>query len=194
MPQEHHQELPIIEVAGTAEWTAWLGEHHRSCAGIWLKLAKRGAPRRTPSYAEAVELAICFGWIDGQKAAYDDHFWLQRFTARGPRSRWSQRNREKAIELIRRGAMRPAGLAEVQRAKRDGRWEAAYEPQSTATVPDDLSEALALDPQARAFFETLTGANRYAILYRIAESKRPQTRADRIEKFVAMLHEGRTLH
>ncbi len=194
MPQEHHQKLPIIELAGTVEWTTWLEEHHRSSAGLWLKLAKRGAPRRTISYAEAVELAICFGWIDGQKAAYDERFWLQRFTPRGPRSRWSQLNREKATELIRRGAMQPAGLAEVERAKRDGRWEAAYEPQSSATVPEDLREALAQDPQARAFFETLTGANRYAILYRIGESKRPKTRADRIAKFVAMLHEGRTLH
>jgi uncharacterized protein YdeI (YjbR/CyaY-like superfamily) len=194
MPHEHHQELPIIELDGTAAWSAWLQEHHGSSAGIWLRLAKRGAPRKTPSYAEAVELALCFGWIDGQKDAYDQSFWLQRFTPRGPRSRWSQRNREKATELIRRGAMRPAGLAEVQRAKRDGRWDAAYEPQSTAAVPEDLREALALDPQARAFFETLSGANRYAILYRIAEAKRVQTRADRITKFVAMLHDGRTLH
>jgi uncharacterized protein YdeI (YjbR/CyaY-like superfamily) len=194
MSQEHHQELPIIELDGTAAWSAWLQEHHGSSAGVWLRLAKRGAPRKTPSYAEAVELALCFGWIDGQKGAYDQSFWLQRFTPRGPRSRWSQRNREKATELIRRGAMRPAGLAEVEHAKRDGRWDAAYEPQSTAAVPEDLREALALDPQARAFFETLSGANRYAILYRIAEAKRAQTRADRITKFVAMLHDGRTLH
>lgn len=179
----------------TAEaWEAWLEEHHGSMDGLWLTLAKKGSGVRSVTYSEAVEIALCFGWIDGQKRAFDDGWWLQRFTPRRPRSRWSRINREKATALIEAGRMRPAGLREVELARADGRWDAAYEPQAAATVPEDLQRALDEDDAARAFFATLTGANRYAILYRIHDAKRPETRARRIERFVAMLREGRTLH
>jgi uncharacterized protein YdeI (YjbR/CyaY-like superfamily) len=132
-------------------------------------------------------VALCYGWIDGQKASFDDRYWLQRFTPRRSRSKWSKVNRQKATELIERGAMKPAGLREVERAKADGRWDAAYDAQSTATVPDDLRRELEKNDAAREFFQTLNSANRYAILYQIGDAKKPETRARRIEKFVAML-------
>jgi len=194
MPRSPHVDLPLLEVPDRRAWEAWLAEHHADSSGVWLTIAKQGATRSTPSKAEALEVAICFGWIDGQVGAIDAHFWRQRFTPRRPRSKWSQINRQKATELIEGGAMRPAGLAEVQRAKADGRWDAAYEPQSRATVPDDFRAALAATPAAEAFFATLTGVNRYAFLYRIHDAKRPETRAKRIAHFVEMLAERRTLH
>jgi uncharacterized protein YdeI (YjbR/CyaY-like superfamily) len=141
------------------------------------------------SYAEAVEVALCFGWIDGQANRLDDDHWLQRFTPRRPRSKWSKINRDRAERLIERGEMSPAGLREVERAKADGRWEAAYDAPSTATIPDDLQRALDANDRAREFFETLNRTNRYAILYRIQDAKKPETRARRIEKYVAMLAE-----
>jgi uncharacterized protein YdeI (YjbR/CyaY-like superfamily) len=194
MPAESHKGLPVLEFADRPAWERWLADNHAGVAGVFLKLGKRGSPRPALRHAEALEVALCFGWIDGQSAPYDEHHWLVRFTPRRARSKWSQVNRQKALELIERGAMRPSGLAEVQRAQQDGRWEAAYEPQSRATVPDDFRDALRREPHAEAFFETLTGQNRYAFLYRIADAKRPETRARRIEQFVAMLAEGRTLH
>lgn len=144
--------------------------------------------------AEAVEGALCFGWIDGQIGRHDEHFYKQRFTRRRPRSKWSQLNRQRATELIAGGAMRPAGLEQVRLAKADGRWDAAYEPQSSATVPPDFAAALEAAPVAQKFFATLTGARRYAFLYRIQDAKRPEARARRIEKFVALLAEGKTLN
>ena len=191
---EFKQELPILEFASAREWEAWLQEHHESAAGLWLKIAKRGSGLASITYARALESAHCFGWIDGQKGAYDERFWLQRFTPRGPRSKWSLINREKAVALSEQGRMRPAGAEQVRRAREDGRWEAAYSGQRTATVPDDLRRALAENPQAHAFFATLDGANRYAILYRLQDAKRPQTRTRRLEKFVAMLAAGEKLH
>jgi uncharacterized protein YdeI (YjbR/CyaY-like superfamily) len=146
------------------------------------------------TYPEALAVALCFGWIDGQKGRLDDDYWLQRFTPRKPGSRWSRINTDKAAELIEAGRMRPAGLAEVERARADGRWAAAYEPQSTSAVPDDLAAELARDESARAFFETLNGANRYAILYRIGSAQRPETRARRIAKYVAMLAEHKKIY
>ena len=184
----------MLKVDDPERWAAWLEVNHARSTGVWLTIAKRGSAVATPSYDEAVDLALCWGWIDGQKRALDEGAWLQRFTPRGPRSRWSRRNRDKAAELIDRGAMKAAGLAEVERARADGRWDAAYEGQRSATVPDDLQAALDADPEAAAFFATLTGANRYAILYRVGEAKRPETRARRIETFVAMCREHRTLH
>lgn len=177
-----------------AEFARWLDEQHGSLQGVWLKLAKVGSGIASVSYAEALEVALCYGWIDGHKRGVDDVYWVQRFTPRRARSRWSKINREKAIELIDSGAMRPAGLREVEAAKADGRWDAAYEGQRTATVPEDLRIALDADPAAAAFFATLTGANRYAILYRVNDAKRPQTRAKRIAEFVRMCADGRTLH
>jgi uncharacterized protein YdeI (YjbR/CyaY-like superfamily) len=187
-------ELPIIPLASRDEWGAWLEEHHATSDGLWLKIAKKGSGLETVSYAEALEVALCYGWIDGQKAPFDDRYWLQRFTPRRARSKWSKVNRQKATELIESGEMKPAGLREVERAKADGRWDAAYDAQSTATVPDDLRRELEKDEVAREFFETLNSANRYAILYQIQDAKRPETRARRIEKYVAMLSEQKKLY
>jgi uncharacterized protein YdeI (YjbR/CyaY-like superfamily) len=185
--------LPVLSFATVPECEAWFAQHHADQRGIWLKIGRVGV-RQTVTYAEALDVALCHGWIDGQKRGYDESHWLQRFTPRGPRSKWSQVNRDKAEALIRAGRMHPAGQAQVEAAKADGRWAAAYAGQRTATVPDDLAAALAADPQAKAFFETLSGANRYAILYRVDEAKRPQTRAARIAKFVGMCHDHQTIH
>jgi uncharacterized protein YdeI (YjbR/CyaY-like superfamily) len=188
------KELPVLQFEDRAAWERWLSAHHESSEGVWLKLAKKRAGAAALTYAEALEEALRYGWIDGQKAGHDDSFWLQRFTPRGPRSKWSQINRQKATELIEQGRMTPAGLAEVEAAKRDGRWEAAYESQRNATVPEDFQRALDENPAAKEFFATLRGARRYSFLYRIADAKRPETRARRIEEFVAMLADGRTHH
>ena len=183
----------MISFATVPDCEAWFAEHHADHRGFWLKIGKVGAAA-TVNYAEALEVALCYGWIDGQKRGFDEAYWLQRFTPRGPRSRWSQINRDKAEALIKAGRMRPAGQAQVDAAKADGRWAAAYAGQKRATVPDDLADALAADPQAKTFFETLGGANRYAILYRVHDAKKPQTRAARIAKFVKMCHDHETIH
>ena len=175
-------------------WSKWLTSNHASSSGIWLRLAKKGSTSSSVSYADALEVALAWGWIDGQKGKLDDSWWLQRFTPRGPRSIWSKINRDKALALIAAGTMKPAGLAEVDRAKGDGRWEAAYDSQGRATVPVDLAKALAADPRAARFFETLDSANRYAVLFRIHTARKAETRAIRIEKFVAMLARHEKLH
>jgi uncharacterized protein YdeI (YjbR/CyaY-like superfamily) len=185
--------LPVISFATVRDCEAWFAEHHADHRGFWLKIGKVGAAQ-TVNYAEALEVALVYGWIDGQKRGYSETFWLQRFTPRGLRSKWSQINRDKAEALIKAGRMRPAGQAQVDAAKSDGRWAAAYAGQKSATVPGDLAAALAADPQAKAFFETLTGANRYAILYRVHDAKKPETRAARIAKFVQMCHNHETVH
>jgi uncharacterized protein YdeI (YjbR/CyaY-like superfamily) len=187
-------ELPVIEFVNPAAWEAWLDEHHATSAGAWLKIAKKTSAARTVSYAEAVEVALCFGWIDGQKASGDDDFWLQRFTPRKLGSGWSKINTEKAAALIEAGRMRPAGLRQVEAAKADGRWDAAYAGQRAMTVPDDLASALAKNEAARTFFDAISRVNRYAILYRIGKVKRPETRARKIEEYVAMLASQRTIH
>jgi uncharacterized protein YdeI (YjbR/CyaY-like superfamily) len=186
--------LPVVAFASREAWAGWLAEHHAASGGLWLKIARKGSGIAGVSYAEAVEAALCFGWIDGQARALDAGHYLQRFTPRRRQSRWSRINREKALDLIARGEMQPAGLAEVERAQADGRWEAAYAGQATAAVPDDLREALAANGAAQAFFATLDATNRYAILYRVQDARRPETRARRIATFVAMLAEGRRLH
>lgn len=180
--------------ASAGAWERWLEEHHAGSPGVWLKFAKKGSGAESVTYAEAVEGALCFGWIDGQKRPFDGSFWLQRFTPRGPRSTWSRINRDRVATLLEAGRIRPAGLAAVERARADGRWDAAYEPQSTATIPDDLRRALDENPPASAFFAEIDSANRYAILYRVQEAKRPETRAKRIAKFVDMLARGERLH
>jgi uncharacterized protein YdeI (YjbR/CyaY-like superfamily) len=187
-------ELEIVLFAGPAEFEAWLEENGGDTDGLWLKIAKKGAPEPSVTYAEAVELALCFGWIDSQKRGLDETHFLQRFTPRRPRGRWSKINREKAEALEDEGRLRPAGAAEVVAAKDDGRWEAAYEGQRTASVPDDLQAALDANPTAAAFFAELDGANRYAITYRLAEAKRPETRERRLHKFLAMLERGEKIH
>lgn len=187
-------DLPIIAFATQRDWEAWLEEHHADAPGIWLKIAKKETGVSSVTYAEAVESALCYGWIDGQKAAFDDRYWLQRFTPRRPKSIWSRVNRDKATALIAEGRMQPAGLRHVDLAKGDGRWEAAYQSQRTITVPDDFATALAGNPQAREFFDTLDSANRYAILWRIQTAKKPETRAARIETFIEMLSKGEKIH
>jgi uncharacterized protein YdeI (YjbR/CyaY-like superfamily) len=187
-------DLPIMPFVSRKAWEAWLDEHHGTSTGLWLKIAKKGSGIETVSYAEALEAALRYGWIDGQKASFDENHWLQRFTPRRPRSKWSKVNRQKATELIEKGEMKPAGLREVERAKADGRWDAAYDAQSTATVPDDLRRELGKNEVAREFFATLDRRNRYAILYQIQDAKRPETRARRIEKYVAMLSEQKKLY
>lgn len=184
------QDLEIVAFASAGAFEAWLGENHAVSPGIWLKLRKKGPGIVALDYAAALDVALCHGWIDGQKAKFDDQWWLQRFTPRRPRSRWSKVNRDKVTALIEQGRMRPPGQAEVDRAKADGRWEAAYDSARTATVPDDLAVALAADPAAAEFFKALDRQNRYAILYRIQDAKRAETRARRIEKYVAMLAKG----
>jgi uncharacterized protein YdeI (YjbR/CyaY-like superfamily) len=187
-------DVPVVSFSSAQLWEAWLADQHESAAGVWLKMAKKDSGSPSVSYAEAVEVALCFGWIDGVKRAVDDTHWVQRFTPRRARSKWSQINRDKAEALTAAGRMRPAGLREVERAKTDGRWDAAYASQRTITVPSDLDQALAGNAAARAFFATLNSANRYAILYRIHEAKRPETRARRIAGYVAMLAEHKTIH
>ena len=191
MPAE---DLPILEFPDMSAWERWLEANHESSAGVWLKIARKGSGVSTVTYAEALEEALCCGWIDGQKAPCDQTFWLQRFTPRGPRSKWSKIYREKASKLLAEDRMKTAGLAQVEQAKEDGRWEAAYESQRTATVPEDLRRELEKDPEAKAFFDTLDSANRYAILYRLKDAKKPETRARRLAKYVAMLGAHEKLH
>jgi uncharacterized protein YdeI (YjbR/CyaY-like superfamily) len=185
--------LPIRSFANLAALEAWLEAEGQGSPGIWLRLRKGSDPARVTK-KEAIDAALCFGWIDGQLDRYDEGSWLIRFTPRRPRSKWSEVNVKRALELSAAGRMRPAGLAAIEAAKADGRWDAAYAPQSRAEVPPDLQAALDASPAAAAFFATLKGANRYAILYRIDEAKKPETRAARIAKFVAMLERGETLH
>ncbi|HUE25198.1 MAG TPA: YdeI/OmpD-associated family protein [Solirubrobacteraceae bacterium] len=187
------QELPIVEAADQQAWRAWLEANHASPSGVWLKFAKKGSPTPSVSYGEAIEEALCYGWIDGQVRAHDEHFYLQRFTPRRPRSKWSQINREKATRLLADGRMRPAGLAQIDAARADGRWDAAYPAQSAASVPDDLQQALDQNPEARAFFETLTGSTRYAFLYRLHHVVKPASRAKRIADYIELLSAGKTL-
>jgi len=186
--------LPVLLFESAADWDAWLAANHGDSPGLWLKMAKKGSGAQSVSYSDAVDAALCYGWIDGQKGRLDDGYWLQRFTPRKPGGRWSKINTERAAALIETGRMRPAGLREVELARADGRWDAAYEPQSRIAVPDDLAEALAANERAREFFATLNGVNRYAILYRVTSAKRPQTRAKRIATFVAMLSEHKKLY
>ncbi|ASU78390.1 hypothetical protein CDG81_08920 [Actinopolyspora erythraea] len=185
---------PVLEFASGEEWRDWVAENHDDSTGVWLRIAKKNAATTSVSYARALDEALCFGWIDAVKRSYDDSSWLQRFTPRRSRSKWSRINRDNAERLIAEGRMREPGHREVERAKQDGRWQAAYEPQRTATVPDDLRRELDADPTAREFFDNLDSQNRYAILHRVAEAKRADTRARRISRFVAMLAEHRRLH
>lgn len=186
--------LPVMSFADAAAFEAWLAAESRTSKGLWLRFAKTGSGLATLSKADAVDLALCHGWIDGQLDRYDEVSWLVRFTPRKRASKWSEKNRTRAEELLEAGRMQPAGSAEIEAAKADGRWEAAYAPASTAQPPADLQAALDASPRASAFFATLTGANRYAILYRVGAAKKPETRARRIADFVAMLERGETIH
>lgn len=187
-------QLPIVSFTSPAELEAWVEKDGADSDGVWLKIAKKGSGVESVSYAEALEVALCFGWIDSQKRGFDERHFLQRFTPRRPRGRWSKINREKAEDLIEAGRMRPAGMAEVEAAKADGRWGAAYEGQRTADVPADLQRELDSRPAAREFFARLDSANRYAIVYRLGEAKRHETRERRLRKFVEMLERGEKIH
>jgi uncharacterized protein YdeI (YjbR/CyaY-like superfamily) len=188
------EDLEIVLFGTPADLELWLEDNAGSSPGLWLKIAKKGAPEPSVTYAEALELALCFGWIDSQKRGLDDTHFLQRFTPRRPRGRWSKINREKCEALETSGALRPAGAAEVAAAKADGRWDAAYAGSRTAKVPDDLQRELDANPTAASFFANLDSANRYAITYRLAEAKKPETRERRLAKFVAMLKRGEKIH
>lgn len=187
-------QLPVLLFASPHELEAWLEENHAEAGGVWLKIAKKEAPTPSVTYAEALELALCFGWIDSQKRGLDRTHFLQRFTPRRPRGRWSKINREKAEALIAAGRVRPTGMREIEAARADGRWEAAYEGQRTAKVPEDLQRELDANPRAAEFFAGLDSANRYAIVYRLGEAKKPETRERRLRKFVAMLERGEKIH
>jgi uncharacterized protein YdeI (YjbR/CyaY-like superfamily) len=187
-------EMPIVSFASAGAWASWLSSHHGSSRGAWLKIAKKGSGQPSVTYAEALEACLAWGWIDGQKRGLDETWWLQKVTPRGPKSLWSKINCQKTTALIETGKMKPAGLAEVERAKHDGRWERAYDSQKTVTVPPDLAKALAANPRASRFFDTLESHNRYAVLFRVHGAKTPETRARRIEQFVAMLAKHEKLH
>jgi uncharacterized protein YdeI (YjbR/CyaY-like superfamily) len=187
-------DFPTLFFSSSAECEAWLAGNHAESDGIWVKIAKKGSGIASVRYPEVLEIALCFGWIDGQRRALDEDHFLQRLTPRRGRSRWSKINRGKAEALIAAGSMRPAGLAQVEAAKSDGRWDAAYEGQAGATVPDDLQAALDASPAAAEFFAGLDSQNRYAILYRLQDAKRAETRERRLRKFVGMLERGEKIH
>lgn len=187
-------ELPVLSFKRQRAWTSWLEKHHAKSSGVWLRLAKKAAGVESVNYAEALEAALCYGWIDGQKKSDGDSAWLQKFTPRSKKSIWSKINREKVLALIESGQMKPAGLQEIERAKEDGRWTAAYEGQKAATVPDDLQAALNRNASAKAFFATLNSKNRYAILFRIQTAKKAETRAKRIQQFIEMLAKNEKLY
>jgi uncharacterized protein YdeI (YjbR/CyaY-like superfamily) len=187
-------ELPILSFPDADALGGWLDAHGDTAPGIWMKLSKSSAPARTISKTDAIDVALCHGWIDGQLDRYDEHYWLVRFTPRKARGRWSRVNRDRALKLIAEGRMRPTGALQIEAAKADGRWSEAYAPASSAEVPQDLLDALADNPKAAAFFSTLKGANRYAILYRIGSVKKAETRSHKVAQFVGMLERGETVH
>jgi uncharacterized protein YdeI (YjbR/CyaY-like superfamily) len=187
-------DLPSLPFTSKKKWTNWLAKQHSKSTGVWLKLAKKGSEIPSVTYDEALEVALCYGWIDGQKKGFDDKYWLQKFTPRGPKSIWSKINTSKAEKLITSGEMRPAGLKAIEAAKQDGRWDAAYESQKNISIPDDFQSALDKNPKAKAFYATLNSVNRYAILFRIHNAKRAETRTRRIRQFVEMLENGEKLH
>lgn len=191
---ETYQDLPVQSFATPAEWLAWLVEHHDSSKGIWIKIAKKASGIPSISYDQALEDALCYGWIDGQTKGVDDTYYLQKFTPRRPKSIWSKRNVGIVGQLIEAGRMQPAGQAAIDAAKADGRWDRAYDSSRNMIMPDDLQAALDSNPKAKAFYQTLNKTNTYAILWRIQTAKKPETRAARIEKLVALLERGEKLH
>jgi uncharacterized protein YdeI (YjbR/CyaY-like superfamily) len=187
-------DLPTLPFATKKKWADWLARQHDKSVGVWLKLAKKDSSIPSVTYDEALEAALCYGWIDGQKKGFDDKYWLQKFTPRGPKSIWSKINTVKAEKLIASGEMKSAGLKAIELAKEDGRWEAAYESQKNISVPEDFESALNQNKKAKAFFATLNSVNRYAILFRIQTAKKAETRVRRIQQFVEMLERGEKLY
>ena len=187
-------DLPVITLKSQEEWELWLVDNHASSTGLWLRFFKKASGKKSLTYAEAVEEALCYGWIDGQSKSYDSESWLQKFTPRRARSIWSKINIQRIERLIEAGKMKPAGLQQVEAAKLDGRWERAYDSPSSATVPDDFLQELAKDEKARAFFETLNKANTYAIVWRLQTAKKPETREKRLKAILEMLAKGEKFH
>jgi len=187
-------ELPVLSFRKSADWASWLEKNHATSSGAWLKIAKKGSAIQLVSYGEALEMALRYGWIDGQKKSHDEDVWLQKFTPRGPRSIWSKINREKAQELIKRGMMKPAGLRAVERAKENGQWEAAYDGQREIGLPADFQAELDERPAAKEFFAELNSINRYAILHRLQTAKKPETRAKRVRQFIEMLEKRERIY
>ena len=187
-------EILTLPFASKKKWADWLAKQHDKSSGVWLKRGKKGTGISSVTYEEALDVALCYGWIDGQKKGFDDQYWLQKFTPRGSKSIWSKINTEKAEKLIASGEMRPAGLKAIEAAKQDGRWEAAYESQKNISVPEDFQSALEKNKKAKAFFVTLNSANRYSFLFRLQTAKKAETREKRIRQFVEMLEKGETFH
>lgn len=187
-------ELAVLEFKSQAAWEKWLGKNHGQADGVWLKFAKKNSGETTLSFVEALDSAVCYGWIDSQRNGLDEKFYLQKFSPRRARSLWSKINCERVERLTAEGRMTPAGLAQVEAAKADGRWEAAYAPQSTAELPEDFKKALSKNKKSADFFESLSKANKYSFIWRIHHVKRPETRAANIEKYVKMLAEGEKFH
>jgi uncharacterized protein YdeI (YjbR/CyaY-like superfamily) len=192
-PSARELDLPVKLFKTPAAWEKWLETNHVKSKGIWMQIAKKDSGLSSATYQEALDVALCYGWIDGQKRPFDERTWLQRFTPRGPRSIWSKINTGKADALIKAGRMRAAGLAAIESAKASGRWEAAYQPWSNPDVPPELQAALDASPNAKAFFETLRGANRYGVIFRVQTAKKSETRAKRIADFIARFEQGETI-
>ncbi|MGH9754811.1 MAG: YdeI/OmpD-associated family protein [Blastocatellia bacterium] len=193
-PRDPIADLSLLPFERQKDWAVWLDKNHATSSGVWIKLAKKASGIQSVTYDESLEVALCYGWIDGQKKGYDEASWLQKFTPRGPKSIWSKINTEKATRLIESGKMRPAGLKAVESAKQDGRWDAAYASPSKAVTPSDLQAELDRNTKAKAFFATLDSRNRYAILHRIHTAKKAETRAKRIEQFIRMLENGENIY
>jgi uncharacterized protein YdeI (YjbR/CyaY-like superfamily) len=187
-------EIPILLFASQKKWADWLAKRHDKSTGVWLKIAKKDSGIASVTYDEALESALCYGWIDGQKKGFDDKYWLQKFTPRGPKSIWSKINTEKVEKLIKSGDMQPAGLKVIEAAKNDGRWDAAYASQKNISVPEDFQVALNKSNKAKDFFATLKSAERYSFLFRIQTAKKAETRAKRIQQFVEMLERNEKFH
>lgn len=194
MPATTFKDQPVLPFETPAAWRAWLTANHATHPGLWLRIYPKGSPTPTVTYAEALDEALCYGWIDGQKNKDEPASFLQRFTPRRPRSIWSQRNREHIARLVAEGRMTPAGQREVDAAKADGRWDAAYAPQSTMELPAELLAALEAAPAAKAHFETLNKVNRYAIIHRIMTLKKPESRAKKVAWAIDLLLKGETIH
>lgn len=191
---ETYKDLPVLFFANADEWAAWLEQHHDEPVGVWLKFAKKGSGITSLNYADALDEALCYGWIDGQSKSIDEVYYLQKFTPRRAKSIWSKRNVDKIAELTKQGRMKPAGVAAVEAAKQDGRWEQAYDGPSKMTIPPDFQAMLEANPKAKAHYESLNKTNTYAILWRIQTAKKPETRQARMEALLAMLLEGKQPH
>lgn len=191
---ELFKDLPVLLFPSQKHWHNWLEDNHNQPQGLWLKHAKKSSGKESVSYQEALEEALCYGWIDSQKQAYNSDYYLQKFTPRGPKSVWSKINVVKVESLIKMGKMQSSGLAAINSAKQDGRWDAAYDSPSSSTIPEDFQSALEKNPKAKQFFETLNRANVYAFCWRVQTAKKPETRIARIEKFIDMLNRGERLH